>query len=115
MGTKTVYFKVKNKFDESGVVSDTISTLAPTATLKVNNGASSTTKQEVKLNNTVKNNPTHYMASESATFAGASWQVFTRIPVFILTPGGGTKTVYFKVKNSFDESPPASDDILLAP
>jgi hypothetical protein len=113
--TKTVYFKVKNKFDESEVVSDTISTLAPTVTLKINNGASSTTKQEVKLNNTVKNNPTHYMASESSGFAGATWQVFTRIPVFTLSPGAGPKTVYFKIKNGFDESPPVSDDILLAP
>jgi Zn-dependent metalloprotease len=115
VGTKTVYFKVKNRFDESAVVSDTISTLAPTATLKINNGASSTTKQEVKLNNTVKNYPTHYMVSELPTFEGAGWQVYTRIPVFTLSPGGGTKTVHFKVKNGFDESPPVSDDILLTP
>jgi hypothetical protein len=114
-GDKTVYFKVKNSFDESAVVSDTIGTLAPAATLKINNGASSTTKHEVKLNNTVKNNPTHYMASESPTFEAAGWQVFTRIPVFTLSLGGGTKTVYFKVKNSFGESSPVSDNILLTP
>lgn len=113
-GTKTVYFKVKNAYDESPVVSDTISALAPSVTsLKINNGATSTTNPIVKLNNTTTNSPTHFMASEDPGFAGAIWQTYSTAPSLTLSGGSGTKTVYFKVRDGFEESSVIADNILL--
>jgi len=115
--TKTVYLKVKNIFGESPVpaISDTIQALAPTGTsFKINAGAASTPNGKVTLNNVATNSPTHYMASESPGFVGASWQTYSAAPSFTLSTGSGTKTVYFKVKNSFTESSPAVGDDILA-
>jgi hypothetical protein len=113
---KKVYFKVKNSFAESSPASsDTIDALAPTVTsFKINTGAVATANGTVTLNNTAKNSPTHYMASESDTFAGASWQVYSTAPKFALSDGTGQKTVHFKVKNSFAESAPWNDTISTA-
>jgi Zn-dependent metalloprotease len=114
-GTKMVYLKVKNFFSESPMpaISDTVQALAPAVTsFKMNSGASGTANGKVILNNITTNSPTHYMASESPTFAGASWQTYSTAPSFILSPGSGTKTVYFKVKNIFTESLARYDDIL---
>jgi len=96
-------------------MNDTISALAPAVTsLKINLGAASTANGVVTLNNTATNLPTHYMASEAADFAGATWQTYSVAPKFTLADGSGTRTVYFKVKNGFGESSGASDDILAA-
>jgi hypothetical protein len=113
-GTKTVYFKLKSKEGESSVASDTIALAAPTVTsLQINSGASSSTSKTVTLNNTTSIKPTHYMASESSSFVGARWTFYSVQPRFTLSAGAGTKTVYFKVKNSVGESPVVSDTIRL--
>jgi hypothetical protein len=114
--TKTVYFKVKNSFTESSpAVKDDILAMAPTVTsFKVNAGAASTANAKVTLNNVAANSPTHYMASEKPDFAGASWQIYSTAPSLILGTGSGTKTVYFKVKNSFSESSPSVNDDIQA-
>jgi hypothetical protein len=114
-GTKTVYFKVKNIFTESPApaISDTISALAPVVTsLKINSGATGTASGKVTLNNVAANSPSHYMASESPDFNGASWQTYSVTPSFTLSADGGTKTIYFKVKNIFAESLARYDDVL---
>ncbi|MBF0379328.1 MAG: DUF1566 domain-containing protein [Desulfamplus sp.] len=86
----------------------------PTLTsFSINNGASSTSTKTVTLNNSVTGNPTHYMASESSSFSGASWQTYSATPSFTLSSGIGTKTVYFKVKNNDSESSSVSDSISL--
>jgi peptidoglycan/xylan/chitin deacetylase (PgdA/CDA1 family) len=115
-GTKTVYFKVKNAGGESNVMSDTIEyqmeTVPPTVdSFSINNGAAATTSQDVTLNNACTGDPTHYMASESSDFSGASWQDYSAAPNFTLSSGYGTKTVYFKVKNAAGESGVVSDTI----
>jgi phosphodiesterase/alkaline phosphatase D-like protein len=75
--------------------------VAPTVTsFEINNGATSTTNRTVTLNNTTTGNPTQYMASESASFSGASWQTYSTAPSFTLSPAAGAKTVYFGVRNS---------------
>jgi hypothetical protein len=51
------------------------------------------------------------MASEDAGFAGATWQIYSTAPSFTLSLGSGEKKVYFKVKNSVDESIEVSDTI----
>jgi hypothetical protein len=115
-GTKTVYFKVKNGIGESSVVSyDTIEAVAPVVnSLKINAGAATTAKGIVTLNNVAINSPTHYMASEDPGFSGASWQTYSLAPKFTLSDGGGEKTVYFKVQNSFTASNVLNDTITAA-
>ena len=104
-GIKTVYFKVINEAGESAVVSDTISlntqvAVTPTITnFSINNGDKSTTNATVTLNNVCADNPTHYMASESLSFSGASWLPYVADPTFTLSSGNGVKKVYFVVKN----------------
>jgi hypothetical protein len=53
------------------------------------------------------------MASESSSFVGAKWTGYSVQPKFKLSVGAGTKTVYFKVKNSVGESGVVSDTIAL--
>lgn len=81
--------------------------------LRINNGASSTTSRTVTLNSACTGTPTHYMASQSSNFSGASWASYSSAPSFTLTTGAGTKTVYFKVKNANGESSVVSDTITL--
>ena len=89
--------------------------VAVVTSFAINNGAASTTSQAVTLNNTCTGNPTHYMASESASFAGAAWLPYATAPSFTLSSGAGTKTVYFKVKNEVGESSAVSDTIEYSP
>jgi uncharacterized protein Usg len=115
-GTKTVYFKVKNIFGESGVMNDTIlaSGLPPVVTsFKINNGAASTVSSLVTLNNAGTNSPMYYKASEDPTFFLQLWQTYSTAPKFTLSAGAGTKTVYFKTRNIFGESTVESYSILL--
>jgi hypothetical protein len=113
-GTRTVYFKVKNDLGESAIVSDTIQlNLRPRITsFAINNGAATTQNRTVTLNNTATENPTAYMASESSSFSGAVWKTYSTAPTFTLSPGNGTKTVYFKVKNSVGRSAISTDTIV---
>jgi hypothetical protein len=115
-GKKTVYFKVKNGNGESAAVSDGI-TLRETPTVTtfaINPGAVETASRTVTLNNVATGSPTEYMASESASFAGAAWQVYTVAPSFTLSAGYGEKIVYLKVKNAYGESETVSDSITLS-
>jgi formylglycine-generating enzyme required for sulfatase activity len=78
----------------------------------INSGAATTSDPVVTLDNTATNSPTDYMASEASDFAGASWQAYGTAPSFTLSAGtGGTKTVYFKVRNAAGESGVVSDTI----
>jgi hypothetical protein len=67
----------------------------------------------VTLNNTGTNSPMYYMASESPTFVGGTWQTYSTAPKITLSAGSGTKTVYFKTMNIFGESYVVSDTIFL--
>jgi hypothetical protein len=78
----------------------------------INKGATSTTSRQVTLNNKCTGDPFRYMASESPSFAGAVWKAYSTVPGFTLSAGKGTKTVYFKVKNSEGESLTVVDSIL---
>jgi hypothetical protein len=78
----------------------------------INNNAASTTSRTVTLNNSCTGSPTHYIASESSSFSGATWKAYSTAPSFTLSSGNGTKTVYFKVKNAIGESAVSSDTIL---
>jgi hypothetical protein len=112
-----MYFKVRNAGGESAVKSDTVTLneAAPVlATFSINSGAASTTSQIVKLNNTYTGGvPTHYMASESSSFTGATWKTWSTAPSLTLSAGNGTKTVYLKVKNASGGSAVKYDTIVL--
>lgn len=88
------------------------SSTTPTITgFAINNDAASTTSLSVTLNNTCTGNPVYYMASESASFTGATWQPYSTAPTFLFTAAKGAKTVYFKVKNDSTESRTICDSI----
>ncbi|MBI4775969.1 MAG: PKD domain-containing protein [Deltaproteobacteria bacterium] len=112
-GTKTVHFKLKNSAGESAVASDSIELVVEPQVqfYQINNGASYTTSHMVTLNNSVLCNPTEYMASESQSFSAASWKAYSSSPSFTLSSGYGSKTVYFKARNSAGESSVTSDSI----
>lgn len=61
----------------------------------------------------VANTPTHMMLSEDASFSGASWVTYANPTTFQLTPGEGTKRVYYKLKNDGGESSTVNDQIIL--
>jgi len=70
---------------------------------EINSNDPITSNRTVVLNNSCTNNPTHYIASENATFSDATWENYSSSPSFELSSGNGTKRVYFKVKNGFGE------------
>lgn len=80
----------------------------------ISNGAAATSSRAVTLNNTSTGGPTHYQASESSGFDGASWQPYATAPLFALTTGNGTKTVYLRVKSDIGISDAVSDTITLS-
>ena len=61
----------------------------------------------------VENDPTQMLISESAAFAGASWIAYLNPTPYELTSGDGSKTVYYKLKNSDGESGVVQDSIVL--
>ncbi len=78
------------------------------SSLKINDDAGSTSKSIVTLNNTVAGSvPTHYMASESSNFSGASWLPYSTAPSFTLSSTAGVKTIYFKVIDGSGVESPA--------
>ncbi|HPS02627.1 MAG TPA: hypothetical protein PLA90_13910, partial [Candidatus Sumerlaeota bacterium] len=87
------------------------------SSFKINNGAPATVNPVVTLPNVCGDatSITHsYMASESADFTSATWKPYASVPLFTLSDTTGTKTVYFKVKDSADvESAVTSDTIEL--
>jgi metallophosphoesterase (TIGR03768 family) len=89
--------------------------LPAVGSFSINGKARSTKSSAVTLNNTTTGSvPTYYMASESASFAGAAWLPYSKEPSFTLSAGLGAKTVYFKVKDgSANESATASDSVIL--
>jgi len=83
------------------------------SSFSINNGAAKTPIRTVTLKNTCASLPTLLMANESSSFIGAGWQTYSAAPNFMLSSGSGTKTVYFKAKNSGGESAVVSDTITL--
>ena len=79
----------------------------------INNNLPITTSRIVILNNECSSTATHYMASERPNYDDATWQAYTIVPQFSLSPNSGFKTVYFKVKNNTENSDSVSDSIRL--
>ena len=59
------------------------------------------------LNNVCTGSPAGYEASERSDFSGAAWQAYAQAPTFkIASAGNGTKTIYFRIKDSAGLIPP---------
>ena len=80
----------------------------------IDGGAASTPSRTVTLYNSATGTPTDYMASESSVFYGATWEPYSTVSSFTLSPGNGTKTVYFRVRNAAGVSSNVSGHIVLA-
>ena len=88
------------------------SSVTPTITsFAINNDDASMVDLAVTLNNVCTGNPTYYMASESSSFLGATWQIYSTSPAFTFSSSKSFKTVYFKVKNEGKESISVCDTI----
>ncbi len=115
-GVKTVYFRTRNASGESDTVSDSIELAQPPAVeaFSINGGDATTAAFTVVLDNACTHAPSEYIASESPTFAGATWQAYDTAPAFTLSSGNGPKTVYFRVRNAYGESGDVSDAITVS-
>jgi len=87
----------------------------------INKGVAVTATPKVILNHVAEGVPTHYRASEHPDFSGVDWQEYTAAPGFDLSPGNGSKLVYFQLRRFSDMnganlevlSPVARDTITL--
>jgi hypothetical protein len=79
----------------------------------IGNGATTAATPRVTLNYTSTNGfPSEYIVSEASDFSGATWTAIPgAAPVIELSAGNGTKTFYFKIRNTFGESTVLSDTI----
>jgi YD repeat-containing protein len=95
-------------YGSSGVrphaVTGITSSIPVVSTFDLDGGKPYNTTGQVTLDNVAYGNPTSYMASENASFTGATWKTYSAKPVFALSSGFGTKTVYLKVKNADGDS-----------
>jgi hypothetical protein len=62
----------------------------------INKGATASNDRQVHLDHHVSGSPNQYRASEDSDMSADPWQPYTAQPVFVLSPGNGKKTVYFK-------------------
>ena len=91
---------------------DTLPTAPALSTFLLANNSATSSSGRVTLNYTYTGGAaTHYMVSELSDFSGATWQTLATGLTVNLSPGTGTKTVYFKLKNDIGESAPAIDTI----
>lgn len=104
-GTKSVYIKYKDTSKNvSTVYSDNIilDSTPPVGSLKINNGANSTTSPQVNLSISATDSissVSQMIISENSNFAGANYEPFSPSKSFILS-GYGNKMIYIKFKDS---------------
>ncbi|BEH09276.1 hypothetical protein GSUET_08880 [Geobacter sulfurreducens subsp. ethanolicus] len=117
VGTKTVYAKYKDSAGNwSTAVSDTIilETTAPTGTISINGGATTTSTTSVTLNLTCSDATgcsQVQLSNDNMTWNPAD--AYTSTKSWILSAGVGTKNVYVKFKdNAGNWSNPINDSIL---
>ncbi len=103
-GTKTVYVKYKDVAGNwSSTYSDSIvlDTVPPTGTIKINNGAASTTSLNVTLNLSASDSRSG-MSQMQFSNDNSTWstpEAYATTKSWTLTSGNGTKTVYAKYKD----------------
>lgn len=120
-GTKKIYAKIKNEYGESDIVSasifyeEAVTDALVLNSISINGGAGSTSSREVAISMSITGLPTHYMLSESSSFSGASWNIYSGASIpFTLSSGNGNKMIYCKIKNATVESSAKSGSITLS-
>lgn len=106
------------KTTEAGTIALGVTTTAldlPSLTsLSIDGGAGSTFERQVTLNMTATGYPSEYMASESSSFAGASWQPYAASVPFTLSPAEGVKRVFVKVRDRSGAVSSVQSDTIVA-
>jgi len=101
----TIYWRVRARntttsTNYSSIRYFTIDTQPPTGlSISINNGASYTDTRTVTLSISATD-ATGIMISNNPDFTGASWEAYTTSKTWELSSGDGTKTVYFKARDS---------------
>ena len=119
-GEQTIFFRVTDKLDNiakpvfDNIILDT--TPPHSLSIKINNGAYETNSTLVTLQLNALDNISGLgeisLSSDGETWS--AWENFTWIKSYNLTPGDGTKTVYFRVKDCLGNmAEPVSTTILL--
>ncbi len=119
-GEKTVYYQVRDNAGlNSSTFSDiiTLSTLAPTGSIVINNDADSTTSESVMLTLTYTDPflpVSQVRYSNDGMWDSEGWESPSGTKEWVLTSGNGTKTVYYQIRNSLGSvSDTFSDTITL--
>jgi hypothetical protein len=104
-GIKTIYFKTKDRAGNiAEPVTDTIilDTVAPKATIRINEGASVTNTTSVILNLEAEDDTSgiSMMSFSSDGDNWNDWETFSENKSYELQPGDGNKLVYFRVKDN---------------
>ncbi|MEM2869840.1 MAG: fibronectin type III domain-containing protein [Thermoplasmata archaeon] len=121
-GEKGVYLKVRDRAGNvAGPVKDTIflDRVSPVnLSVTINDGASYTTSPVITLSlratDPAPASGTYAMRFSEDLSAWTDWEAFSTIRSFTLSPGDGTKTVYFMVRDKAgNEAGPVYDSIVL--
>jgi len=100
---KRVSFAYKQAAIPSGEIAELNDGTPRILYYQINNGNIFSYMQEVELNNTCTNSPTHYRASRFIGFDDAVWTTYSTAPKFQLYSTGSNR-IYFQVKNAIGES-----------
>ncbi len=115
-GVKTVYIKVKDRAGkESDTSSDniTLDTIAPTSlTISIESGQTYTNSTTVTLTLSA-NNATKMQISNYSNFTGAAWESYSTSKNWSILDGNGTRTVYFKAKDTAGNIATAVNDTII--
>lgn len=93
------YISIWNPAPPSGGSGGGATSTQTTPTIKINNGVSKTSSKNVQLSFSVSN-VTLMAISNTADFAGISYEAYTATKAWTLTAGNGAKTVYTKFRSS---------------
>ena len=105
-GTKTVYYQIK---DKAGLTSPTFSCIiflasaAPTGSIKINGGATTTSSTSVTLSLTYNDTVSgvdQVRYSNDGVWDNEAWESPEATRAWTLTAGDGTKTVYYQIKSN---------------
>ena len=118
-GTKTVYYQVKNNVGGlSPIYNDTImlDTTAPTGSIQINGGASSTTTASVTLSLTYYDATSgvyQVRYSNDGVWDTEAWESTASSKAWTLSGGNGEKTVYYQVRDYAGNIMETSDSVIL--
>ncbi len=114
-GTKTVYIKVKDRVGkESSIYLDniTLDTTAPTlSSVSIDSGQTYTNTTNVTL--TISATGAAKMQFKNGSYNWSSWESFSSSKTWNLLSGGGTKTVYCRLKDTAGNIATSKNDTII--